>query len=56
MSVEARFMIGGECIEVVADNLVENRDETIVITVGDHTAAELTAWLRPFLRTARRPE
>jgi len=53
-SVELRILAGSERIEVIADNLAENRDESTTIEASDHATSDLAAWLRPFLSATRR--
>lgn len=53
-SIEARFRSGSRKIDVVADNLSENRDVSVTIEVSDDTSSALAGWLRPYLAGARR--
>lgn len=53
-SVEVRFLLGGQKVQAVADNLQEGRDESLTLEVSDRLSSELAAWLRPHLAASRR--
>ena len=52
-SVEVRFSLDGRQIEAIADNLEEDRDESMTLTADVQAADKLVFWLRPFLSVAR---